>query len=95
MLKNNKISSIEDLKKFLEENLKGKNVKVYLFGSRAKGSNSQYSDIDIAIEGNIDISPLKEIIEESNLPQKVDIVDMKYISDEFKQEILKHGKRWI
>ena len=95
MLKNNKISSIEDLKKFLEENLKRKNVKVHLFGSRAKGNYSQHSDIDIAIEGDVNISLLREIIEESNLPQKVDMVDMKYISDEFKQEILKHGKRWI
>ncbi len=95
MLKGKKISSIDDLKRFLEENLKGKNVKVYLFGSRAKGNYSQHSDIDIAIEGDVNISLLKEIIKESNLPQKVDIVDMKHISDEFKQEILKHGKRWI
>ena len=95
MLKNKKISSIEDLKKFLEENLKGKNVKVYLFGSRAKGTHTQYSDIDIAIEGDVNISSLREIIEESNLPQKVDIIDMKYVSEKFKQEILKHGKRWI
>lgn len=95
MLRNKKISSIEELKIFLKEYLKGKNVKVYLFGSRAKGDYDEYSDIDIAVEGDIDIASLRFILEESNLPQKVDVVDMKYISDKFKEEILKHGIRWI
>jgi len=95
VLRNKKISSIEELKIFLKEYLKGKNVKVYLFGSRAKGDYDEYSDIDIAVEGDIDIASLRFILEESNLPQKVDVVDMKYISDKFKEEILKHGIRWI
>jgi len=95
VLRNKKISSIEELKIFLKEYLKGKNVKVYLFGSRAKGDYDEYSDIDIAVEGDIDMASLRFILEESNLPQKVDVVDMKYISDKFKEEILKHGIRWI
>ncbi len=96
MLKDKKISSIEELKDFLISYCKDKDAKIYLFGSRAKGNSSITSDIDIAIEGeNIDFSYLREIIEESNLPQKVDLVNMKNISKDFKEEIIKTGIRWL
>ncbi len=95
MLKSNKISSIEELKNFFKEYFKDKKVKVYLFGSRAKGNFNEHSDIDIAIEGDVDVSLLRYMIEESNLPQKVDIVDMRYVSESLKNEILKYGIRWI
>jgi len=91
-----KISSIDELKSFLIDYLKDKNAKVYFFGSRAKGSFNEFSDIDVAIDGNnIDFAFLKFLIEESNLPQKVDIINMNSISEEFKEEILKTGIRWL
>ena len=74
------IEDIEDLKNFLKEYFKNTDVKVYLFGSRAKGKNRKYSDIDLAIESKNDIkdkiAELKRIIEESNLIYKVDIVGL-------------------
>jgi len=74
------IEDIEDLKNFLKEYFKNTDVKVYLFGSRAKGKNRKYSDIDLAIESKNDIKDkiieLKSIIEESNLIYKVDIVEL-------------------
>jgi len=74
------IEDIEDLKNFLKEYFKNTDVKVYLFGSRAKGKNRKYSDIDLAIESKNDIkdkiAELKSIIEESNLIYKVDIVGL-------------------
>ncbi len=45
-LKNTKnIKTIEDLKNFFKEYFKEIDVKVYLFGSRATGKNTIYSDI--------------------------------------------------
>ncbi len=92
------LRTIDDLKKFLEEFFKGKEVKVYLFGSRAKGENTVHSDIDLALESkediNKDIVLLKEILEESYLPYKVDIINLKN-TPYLKKIVKKEGKRWL
>jgi len=41
--------SIDDLREFLREYFKSRNVEVYLFGSRARGDNSEFSDVDLAV----------------------------------------------
>ena len=98
MMKTQKIKTVKDLKDFLREFFKDQDVKVYLFGSRAEGKNTPYSDIDLAFESDEDISKklsqLRYILEESNLPYKVDIVDLKnapYLKDIIKEK----GKRWL
>lgn len=98
MFKTQKIKTIEDLKEFLQQFFKEENVKVYLFGSRAEGKNTPYSDIDLAFESDKDVSEklsqLRYILEESNLPYKVDIVDLKN-APYLKQVIEEKGKRWL
>ena len=97
-MKTQKIKTIEDLKQFLKEFFKDEDVKVYLFGSRAEGKNTPYSDIDLAFESDKYISKklsqLRYILEESNLPYKVDIVDLKnapYLRKTVKEKV----KRWL
>ncbi|WP_425478075.1 type VII toxin-antitoxin system MntA family adenylyltransferase antitoxin [Aquifex aeolicus] len=96
-----KIETIEDLRKYIEDFFKRRNkkVKVILFGSRARGTHTSYSDVDIAIlsDENIDndLILLREEIENSLLPQKVDIVGFSKLEESFKEEILKEGKVWI
>jgi len=92
------IKTIEELKEFLKEFFKNRNVEIYLFGSRAKGTFSPFSDVDIAIYSEEDLSNeltlLREILENSNLPYKVDIVELKkapYLVDIVKKE----GVRWL
>ena len=72
------MKNIDDLKTLLIQTFP--DDKIYLFGSRAKKTESVYSDIDIAIESTQDIhqklSHLKYMIEESNLIQKVDLVNL-------------------
>lgn len=41
--------SISELKKVVIALLKNKNVKIMLFGSRTRGDNYPYSDVDIGI----------------------------------------------
>lgn len=91
-----KIETIEDLKQFLKEYLRDKKVKVYLFGSRARGDFSDRSDIDLAfeIEDDTDLSEIRYIIEESNLPYKVDVVDLRY-APYLREIVLKEGIRWV
>ena len=93
-----KVETPEDLKNLIRELFKGKKVEVYLFGSRAKGIHSEFSDFDLAFLSEEDISKeltlLKEILEESNFPYKVDLVDLKR-SPYLKEVVLKEGKRWL
>ncbi|MEI8348343.1 MAG: nucleotidyltransferase domain-containing protein, partial [Pseudomonadota bacterium] len=58
---------------------KDSHVKVFLFGSRATGKHKQYSDVDLAFKSkdkelDSKLGKLQEILEESDLPCKVDLV---------------------
>ena len=75
-------------------------VKIYLFGSRARGDNSPSSDIDIALDVGrkidlYELSLINEEIEESTIPFTVDVIDLYNVSEDFKKNILKDGKLWI
>ena len=69
------------------------NSKYFVFGSRAKGDYSQYSDIDIALDCNNSIIPIKILdkirleFNNSTLPIEVDIVDLNSIDENFKNII--------
>ncbi len=69
-----------------------KPVKIWVFGSRATGKARKYSDLDLAIDAGRLLS-LKELaalsyaFEESLLPYKVDIVDLKAINPAFRARI--------
>ncbi len=67
-------------------------AEVRIFGSRVKGTNSESSDIDIAIisKDKINFSTLGKIkidFEESELPYRVDIIDYNSIDENFKKII--------
>ncbi len=75
------------------------NCIVYLFGSRARKTDRQGSDIDIAVDAGspIDhrfIAFIREDLEESRLPVFVDIVDVHSASDRIVQQIKKDGIIW-
>ena len=75
------------------------NAKIYLFGSRATGTNQEFSDIDIAIESTSklpreDIAEANSVMESLNIPYKVDVVDFNRVSDEMRNLILKEGIIW-
>ena len=72
------------LKKYLS-----KDQKVYVFGSRSTGNYKKYSDLDLAIEGNIDIIKLSNEFKDSSLPIDIDIVLIEDLSNEFLKKIKK------
>jgi len=92
------LETVEDLRKFLKDFFKNEKVKIYLFGSRARGDNTPFSDVDIGFLASRDITDkltiLKEILEESNFPYKVDLVDLSS-NRELLKIVLKEGKRWL
>lgn len=74
-------------------------VKIYLFGSRARGTHKPYSDFDLAFDAGRKISGLeivqaKNVIEALNIAQTVDIVDLNSVPDYLKAEIAKEGILW-
>ena len=92
------IESIEDLKEFLRGYFRSRNVEIYLFGSRARGDNSEFSDVDLAViaKENVenDLVVLREIIENSNLPYKVDLVDVSR-NESLMETVLREGVKWL
>jgi predicted nucleotidyltransferase len=64
--------------------------KLFLFGSRARGDFKKYSDIDLLIVGDVSqqmLSEVKEALEESSLPYKVDLVLEKDLAPSYQENI--------
>lgn len=76
-------------------------VKVYLFGSRAKGNQKPFSDIDLAVKTkakdlSIRIALFQEDWERSNLPYKADLTSWSELFKPYMPEIRKTKKEfWI
>ena len=65
-------------------------VKVWVFGSRARWTTKDSSDLDLAVEGTARLdhkamSALEMAFEESDLPYIVDVVDLNAVGHPFKQ----------
>lgn len=68
--------------------------KVVLFGSRARGTNQEKSDIDIAVYGCPEFELLRDKLDEelwSLLELDIVNMDAPYVSKELKREIEKDG----
>ena len=68
--------------------LKDENVRIFIFGSRARGDCVSTSDVDIGIIpgkefDKVKLTLLHEYIEELNIPYKIDIIDLSSTSEEF------------
>ena len=84
----------EVIKKVIELCQKYSADQGILFGSRAKGTALERSDIDIAVSGVAQFSALQEEIE--NLPTlfRVDVVDMDTCTNSLLlEDIRKYGKK--
>lgn len=72
------------------------NAKIYLFESRAEGTNHQESDIDIAIDADrimtiTEKEQINSMINVLNIVQKINVVDFNNIPEDIKNDILKEG----
>ncbi len=82
---------IEFILQVLKENFP--DAKFYIFGSRAKGTYKEYSDIDIAVDFNgekLNTDVLGRTLiqfEDSTLPYEVDVIDLNAIEEKFKNII--------
>lgn len=69
-----------------------KEYAFHAFGSRSRGDQKRFSDLDLCTLNPIPrmvIGDIKEAFENSNLPYKVDIIDWNRCSEEFRNLIKK------
>lgn len=69
--------------------------KIFFFGSRVFGRGNERSDIDIGIEGPEEIpyeiiSEIKEDIDDLSVLYKIEIVDFKKVSSDFRKVASAH-----
>ncbi|MBI4229499.1 MAG: nucleotidyltransferase domain-containing protein [Planctomycetes bacterium] len=90
---------LPEVRRIVLDALRGHDADVFLFGSWARGTPSRTSDIDVAIlpRGALPreiLSLLRERLEESHVPQRVEIVNLAEGSDALRERVLLEGRRW-
>jgi predicted nucleotidyltransferase len=90
---------IRRVREIVLQGLKGQAVEVYLFGSRAAGRAGAVSDIDVAVNPLKPLpagllSRIREELEESNVPYRVDLVDLSRLGNEWLERVRAVGERW-
>lgn len=93
-LKNLRQQIVEIAKKHLDTQ-NYHNYRIFFFGSRVRGDNRERADIDLGIEGSDELSPrlkfeIQDELDQLPLLYKIDLVDFKKVSSEFKREALKN-----
>lgn len=87
------------LKDIVLDTLDDVSAKVYLFGSWAREEEKRTSDIDIGLLSKEDIPirkwvELRERIEESCLPYRVDVVDLSKANTVLVEKVKREGILW-
>ena len=68
-------------------------AQVWVFGSRARGQQRPFSDLDILVDSESPLEPallgeIRAALEESNLPIKVDLVELNTLADAYRDQVL-------
>ncbi len=86
---------LSQIRSLLDRVLQG--CRVYLFGSRATGDYGEGSDFDIGVLADRDVGPelsaARALLEDSNIPFTVDLVDLGAASEDFLRRIQQEGNR--
>ena len=87
------------VKKIVLDKIPKDKFNIFLFGSRARRKHRFAADIDIGVQGEIPldqrvISTIKNEVDESIIPFKVDIIDFTDVSDDFKKVALEDIEIW-
>jgi len=92
-------ANLVQVRQIILQHLKDYSVQLYLFGSHARGTARSTSDIDVGILPKAPLpigilAELREALFESIIPVSVDLVDLSYTDEDFKQQILKEAIVW-
>lgn len=86
---------LSQIKAILTSVFRDKECTIYLFGSRSAGTHTAVSDFDIAVLAAEDISRelslAKEMLDLSNIPFTVDLVDLRAAPAAFGHQVQAEG----
>lgn len=92
---------LDEVKRVVINILNMNTARVYLFGSWARSEEKRSSDIDIAVEFNdynakahTLLTLLRDALEESNVPYKVDVVLLNRADEVIVNKVKKEGILW-
>lgn len=93
------VDDLYQVRQIVLKKLRNYPVKVFLFGSRAKGTERRTSDIDVAILPRSPLpagvlSEIRQILEESNVLYTVELVDLSEADPVFRERVLREGIPW-
>ena len=77
---------LDEVRRILQIHIPGRTVRA--FGSRVQGNAKPFSDLDLAVMGDVpldfrQLAALKDAFADSNLPFRVDVVDWAATSEVF------------
>lgn len=92
-------ADLDEARRIVLDRLKPHHARVYLFGSRAAGTATRSSDLDVAI---LPVDPLpdgllfeiREALENSPILCSVDLVDLGRAEPAFRQRVESEGIPW-
>ena len=90
---------LDEVRRVAQEILEPYDVDLYLFGSWASGTQRRTSDVDIAVDPHQPLPPgmlaiLRERFEESRIPYRVEVLDLREVDRTFRRTVITHGVRW-
>ena len=90
---------LEIVRSIVLEKLRGYPVRVYLFGSHARGEAHRASDIDVAVQplGPLPawvLAELRAALEESDCLAQVDVVNLEEAAPALRERVFKEGIVW-
>ncbi|MBQ6437980.1 nucleotidyltransferase substrate binding protein [bacterium] len=65
--------------------------RLFLFGSRARGTHSEHSDVDLAVDGGDLVNFAADVEEKTLTLLNFDIVDLRQANEQLKQEVSRDG----
>jgi len=88
-----------EVRQIVLKGLQGHRARVYLFGSHVQGYTHIGSDIDVGVLGERPIPPVvlsevRDSLEESHVPYKVDLVDLSLADAAFLDAVVRNGELW-
>jgi hypothetical protein len=91
---------LAQLRRLVTDVLGGEPVDVYLFGSRARGDHRLASDVDLALDprgplSRAKLAALREALEESPVPLRVELVDLSRVDASFRKRVLAEAQPWV
>jgi predicted nucleotidyltransferase len=86
---------LAEVRKILSETVP--EYRAVAYGSRVRGTNRRFSDLDLAVEGKEPLAAdrlevLRDRLSASDLPVLVDVVDLAKVSETFRRRIEEGGE---